>query len=261
MLKALREIEALLEKHPHFLADEVEAVRSCAQKVQENAKLKEQMEKERAKKAEQHQRLASMADERHSVLEHITQTLSLYVDETPSEIQELYQYLLRQHLLIVKARDALAEELSAYVEKSTTSTPSTTSTTSTPSTFSTANTTIENSHNSHSYISGSPGNTAPPTESTPVVHTAQPDQPDQPAETFDEEFLLNDGLSSIINLDRIESNIRHRNLYEENLYSDEDPQAQEPQEPQEPRQRLDIIVEEQDDADDRPPSIARQSSL
>lgn len=229
MLKALKEIESMLDGHPHFLPDEVQAVRSCAEKVKENAELREKLEEERKKKAEQHEKLSIMATERHSVLEQITQTLSLYVGrDTPPEVQEMYQYLLRQHLLIVQARDALANELSAFVNDSHSISPNT-------------ETNIEElGHND--IITEPEPEPEPAPAPAPAVHDEDPD------------FAELD-LSNIINLgnlgDIVESNLRHRGLNEENLYPDG---------AEELNGRLDIIVEEPEDPEDRPPSIARQYS-
>ena len=229
MLKALLEIETMLDRHPHFLPDEVQAVRACAEKVKENAALREKLEEERKRKEQQHEKLSSMATQRHSVLEQITQTLSLYGD-TPPEVQEMYQYLLRQHLLIVKARDDLANELSAFVNDS-------------PIPI--------NPLTQASHIEEEPGHNDIMTESEP-----EPEPAPAPAPALhqaeDPDFAQLD-LDSIINLgnlgDIVESNIRHRNLNEENLYPDGELNG-----------RLDIIVEESEDQDDRPPSIVRQYS-
>lgn len=227
MLTALKQIEQMLDKHPHFLVDEVEAVRTCAQKVKQNAKLKHQMEEERKKKTLQYEKLATMATERHSVLEHITNTLSLYTGtDTPGEIQDMYQYLLRQHLTIIKARDALSEELSI----------------------------ISGDTNNH---------TTPSSPTGPKNEYRSAEVADRSAEVaeaigsigFEENDIHVADLSNIINLGSfVESNLRHRNLHEVNLYDDDGDEGLTNIVERE-NKKLDTIVEELDDQDN-PPSIA-----
>jgi hypothetical protein len=114
VLAMLKGIATAVENEPCFNDQELQAVRQCIAKVQQNTALRAEFEAQQQKKRAQLAELRQLAEKRHKVLDETSSELrKLYPDgKFPPEIQAMLQVLVQNQLRIVTTRDQLEEDLS-----------------------------------------------------------------------------------------------------------------------------------------------------
>lgn len=112
----LEEIQAQLESHIYFDADESNAVQECIDDMKADQIVQEKIAEEMRKKSEQLSKLEEISTARQQVLKSImNQFNSLYSNsQRPKQLQRLFDYLVKKQLQILHTRDMLQRQLQIH---------------------------------------------------------------------------------------------------------------------------------------------------